>query len=105
MKPLHETTFFSLEKTEDPYVVIESKTEDSVTYRSITNNERWVIYGKCNCCGECEVGSNNPNIVWTGPVGEPNAEYDIMFNKRKDIPVRPDISRKCTHCTLKGEYL
>lgn len=93
-------------KTEDPFVIIEKQTSEYKIYRNITNKERWIISGKCNCCGQCEVGTANPNIVWTGiPVGEPYSEYDITFGKRKDMPVRPEIAKKNPNCTLSGEYL
>ena len=64
-----------------------------------------MIFGECNCCGQCEIGGNNQNIVYTGlPIGESGAAHDITFNIRKDIPVRPNIN-KLDKCVLWGEYI
>ncbi len=92
------------EATEDPDIVITSKGISFKSYKDLKSGEQWTILGQCNCCGECEVGSTNPNIKWIGKVGEPNAEYDITFSNRKDIPVRPEIKEKYANCQLWGFY-
>jgi len=90
-------------KTEDPGVVITDWRPGCVTYQS--DKEAWVINGVCIACGECEVGSRNPNLVWTGKlVGTPGACLDRTFGKRRDVPVRPEISEH-PHCTLSGRYI
>ena len=97
--------------TEDPDTVIESRVDTPTLsytiYRAKAGqHNNWIIFGKCNCCGQCEVRNDNPNIIWTGiPIGQPGAEYDITFGKRKDIPVRPEIRSEADKCTLFGYYL
>lgn len=92
-------------QTNDPGCWIVEKTEDRVIYETI-EGERWQIFGVCNQCGECEVGSNNPYIEWTGvPVGQPYACYDTRGENRPDSPVRPEISDNHPNCTLYGSYL
>lgn len=92
-------------QTCDPNCWIVEKTDGVVVYET-TEGERWQITGTCNQCGECEVGSENPYIEWTGtPIGEPNACYDIRGEERPDSPVRPEIADNLTNCTLSGEYL
>lgn len=89
----------------DPNCWIIDQGDDYVTYETI-DGERWNITGTCNQCGECEVGSNNPFLVWTGtPIGQPNACYDSRGDERPDSPVRPEIASKNLNCTLKGNYL
>jgi len=96
--------------TEDPHCWITAQGTDAdgtpwIKYWSEDGN-RWIIRGKCNQCGECEVGTINRNIVWTGiPVGQAGACIDLDYGNRKDIPVRPEISKFCSSCTLRGEYL
>lgn len=93
-------------ETEDPTVFIEDIGAGWVIYRTKDGKERWIIHGTCNQCGECEVGSDNPNLIWTGiPVGNAGACYDELFGNRRDVPVRPEIKEKCPNCTLTGEYL
>lgn len=94
-----------MEQTCDPTCWIVERSEDRVVYETI-DGERWEIIGTCNQCGECEVGSNNEYIMWTGtPVGQPNACYDIRGDARPDSPVRPEISDNLKNCTLRGKYL
>ena len=94
-----------MEQTNDPTCWITERSEDRVVYETI-DGEKWEIFGRCNQCGECEVGSENEYIKWTGtPVGEPNACYDIRGEDRLDSPVRPEISKNCPNCTLTGRYL
>ena len=94
-----------IELTEDPYVVIVARDSNSIIYRDIISNERWIIRGKCNQCGLCEVGAVNNNIVWTGiKIGHAKACYDSNYKNRKDNPVRPKVS-EIEECTLSGEYL
>ena len=92
--------------TEDPGTIIEYSTNDIILYHRLQDDSRWLIWGRCNCCGLCEVGSNNPNIRWTGsPIGEANAEYDITYGKRRDIPILPEGAARCPANTLRGEYI
>lgn len=92
--------------TEDPSVVIEDLGAGWVVYRALGNGERWIIHGVCNRCGECEMGREDPNLIWTGvPVGQLGACLDKRWGTRRDIPVRPEIRLKNPHCTLSGEYL
>lgn len=89
----------------DPGCWIIEKSEGRVVYET-TEGEKWEILGTCNQCGECEVGSNNEYIKWTGiPVGQPNACYDIRGSARPDSPVRPEIKADHPNCTLSGRYL
>lgn len=101
-------SYCNCELTEDPWIFITGRTTDrSVTYYDVKSNEQWIIFGKCNCCGQCEINNHNPNIRWNDgvSVGESGAEYDIAFSTRKDLPVRPQIAQKCDRCVLWGEYL
>jgi hypothetical protein len=91
--------------TEDPNVIILTQGSNFTLYQDIKTSEKWVILGSCICCGQCEIGSDNPNIIWKGKPGEPNSEYDITFGKRKDIPVRPEIQQNCDKCSLWGVYV
>lgn len=96
-----------MEQTYDPNCWIVERSEDRVVYET-TDGEKWEILGKCNQCGECEVGSNNEYIEWTGtPIGEPNACYDIRGGntERLDYPVRPECSQNWPNCSLSGRYL
>jgi len=94
-----------MEQTCDPTCWIVERSEDRVVYET-TEGEKWEIVGKCNQCGECEVGSDNEYIKWTGtPVGEPNACYDIRGEDRPDSPVRPECSQNWPNCSLSGRYL
>ena len=76
--------------TQDPTCIIVSREENFLFYYQIETQESWVIYGCCNHKGTCIDGAVDPDLR---PVEE-----------RLDIPVRPEISDKCT-CDLKGEYL
>jgi hypothetical protein len=80
-----------------PYVVYEN-----------TDGERWRIDGRCSCCGCCEVGVPDPDLVWTGvPVGEPGACFHRKWGEpgAADVPTRPELREVCAPCTLTGEYL
>lgn len=89
----------------DPNCWIIEKTEEKVVYKT-AEGEKWEIYGTCNQCGECEVGSQNEYIKWTGiSVGQPNACYDVRGKDRPDSPVRPEISINHSNCSLSGKYL
>jgi len=55
-------------------------------YYNLENNEFWVIVGLCNKCGKCLPKD------W------------LEIPNRKDIPVRPEISKE-KECSLRGEYL
>ena len=91
--------------TADPTVFIEDVGAGWVVYH-LSDGTRYIIHGVCNGCGECEIGSVNLNIVWTGrPIGEAGACFDRTWGQRRDIPVRPEIKTHCPHCTLDGEYL
>ena len=91
--------------TVDPHIRITDCGGGWVRYRNDQGKE-WIIRGQCNCCGQCEEGTDNPNLIWTGkPIGSPGACLDKTFGKRRDVPVSPEINRDCPACTLKGEYL
>lgn len=77
------------ERTEDPYLIIVGKEENFIIYYNWVTDEQWVIWGKCNYCGECIEGAVNLPC-----------ESDRM-----DIPVRPEISQKMQTCVLRGAYL
>ena len=110
--------------TLDPNVFILEQTENRIVYQTNTG-EKWEIIGTCNACGECEVGAHdiyyektnledkkqNPPEpkkyqIWTGvPIGQPGACLDARFENRLDIPVRPELTKKMTNCSLSGRYL
>jgi hypothetical protein len=103
-----------MEPTADPLCLIEDRGEvDGVPYilYRLDNRgtmERWVIHGTCTCCGECEVGSGNPRLRWTGiPIGQPGACLDVTWGQtgRLDEPVRPELTVMMPHCSLHGEYI
>ena len=104
---MSEPFFVFPQETLDPSVVIEARGPGWVIYRSTVKRERWIIYGTCNQCGECEVGAHSPHIIWTGkPIGQPGACFDRSFPTRKDSPVRPEgPNQDWPHCSLSGEYL
>lgn len=91
--------------TVDNLVFIIEQSEGRKVYETVYG-EQWEITGTCNMCGECEVGSDDPNIVWTGiPVGQPGACYNVLGEARLDNPVRPEIKEACPNCVLEGRYL
>jgi hypothetical protein len=95
-------------ETNDPYVYIIDQTEEKIVYQTIDETETWEIYGTCNGCGECELGSTNEFIEWTGiPVGQAGACRDTRGGPeiRGDYPCRPEIKDNCPNCTLWGNYL
>lgn len=91
--------------TKDPNVFIIEQTEGRVVYET-TAGERWEIIGTCNMCGQCEVGSVNSIIQFTGvPIGESGAAFDPSGEAREDNPVRPELTVKMDKCVLTGRYL
>lgn len=100
-----------LEATADPECWIVERGrfhgDPYVTYTN-TAGQTWRIIGSCIACGECEVGSDNPHLIWTSiPVGQMGACLDDTYfdRGRLDVPVSADIAQRCPHCTLRGERL
>lgn len=92
------------EATEDPAIVIIARGIESVVYQC--GDERWIIYGTCNRCGACEVGTFDREIFWLDEPGEPGACFDMTHGKRRDIPMRPEGTKPMfPSCSLTGEYL
>jgi len=76
--------------TSDPGVVIESRDESGVVYRSVTGR-RWRVNGECNRCGLCVVGAVPiERWTWRGPPGTPGAVFDTLYGSRLDEPVTPE---------------
>ena len=86
--------------------MITAREPDMVEYLNISSGERWRIHGECNCCGECEPGTD-PTVFSTGkPIGTPGAVYRQPY--LPDVPIRPELCNnkiKNPHCSLTGEYL
>ena len=74
-----------MELTDDVSCIIIYRDDMIVVYYNLESNESWVIFGNCNRCGECLPDN------WIEP------------QIRKDIPVRPEIS-KIQECSLGGIY-
>lgn len=93
-------------ETKDPNIFIIEKTIDRVVYETNTG-EKWEILGICNQCGLCEVGGNDPDIIWVDgkQPGEPAACYNILGDARLDNPCRPEIKDYFPTCTLSGSYI
>jgi len=74
-----------------------------------SDGSRWIMYGECNGCGECEIQNQinlDPCIVFTGvEIGKPGACFNIEGDNRKDVPCRPELKNDCQNCTLWGTYL
>lgn len=51
------------EITADPAVVIERRGKDTITYRNIENNQRWMVTGKCDRRGLCMIGAAVGNVI------------------------------------------
>jgi len=97
-----------VEATADPFVVIESRDGDAVTYRDLTDpTRRWVIRGECNRCGACEVGGVGwEDLPWTGEPGTPGAlPYDPLHGEQLDNPITPDLPLDTPECSMTGEWL
>lgn len=90
-------------ETQDPNTFITDRGPGFVVYEN-TDGKRWIILGTCICCGQCEVGSNSPYLLWVGQVGTKNACIDTRVD-RLDCPVLPTISENNSYCTLTGHYL
>ncbi len=103
-----------MEKTQDPtcWITERGVLEDGTPYVQYANidGEAWRIFGVCSACGSCEIGAVYPDnrLMWTGiPVGQAGACLDRFFGlpERLDHPVRPELTEKYPHCSLRGEYL
>ena len=91
--------------TKDPNIFIIYQSPTEVLYKDVTSNRIWEITGTCNCCGECEVGKENPYHVWTpNPVGTAWACYS-REEGRLDEPVTPEWTATAKFCVLKGRYI
>lgn len=113
-------------KTEDPTTWITNKTEELIEYENI-DGKKWIIYGKCNACGLCEIYDesliidnittqtnikmvNNEIILWQRQLlwknkpGVPGACEEINYSSRKDIPIIPDLVNSIKECALSGEW-
>ena len=77
-----------------------------VTVYEGRDGDAWAIYGRCNCCGACEVnGAREDSLIWLKPAGEPWANLDPDYGKRLDLPVRPELRDAFASCSLYGIYL
>lgn len=89
--------------TIDPNIFIIEQTTNRVVYET-TFGEKWEILGTCNQCGLCEIGANDPSIIWNPGIepGQPNACYST---NPLDNPCRPEIKTIFPTCQLSGNYL
>lgn len=103
-EPYH---FFStLEITEDPTCIITYKNPVGITiFYNIPSNEQWIIWGRCNQCGLCELGRVDDYVIsWHDEPGNPFACEDLIYSYRKGIPIRPELPEKMK-CSYRGAYL
>jgi hypothetical protein len=83
-----------IEKTLDPDIVIEERSENYIRYRSISTDRVWSVYGRCNQCGLCVVGAyNKEHYIWHKEAGKPYAVTDVrVMEGRLDEPITPEFN-------------
>lgn len=119
--------------TSDPNIIIEDQSTDNndpnddwVIYKNLKSKYRWIIRGRCNRCGLCEVGRVDDGKITFDElikIGEAEACIDLTFKSRLDVPSTPDVKQNADdqreamklrgdknvsetgECTLSGEYI
>jgi hypothetical protein len=90
-------------KDENIFIIFQAPAE--IVYKDVKRDRIWQIIGTCNCCGECEIGKDDPNLVRTpNPLGTAWNCYSKEPN-RLDEPVTPEFVQQAKYCVLSGSYI
>jgi len=120
-----------MEDTIDPTTHIVLRSGDYTEYVN-TDGKRWGIYGKCICCGLCEINNNEPvpksgdviiqrNItllengefgqfdrilIWHNDPGISGACLESGYSpNRIDLPMTPDFMNNESICSFSGVWI
>lgn len=119
-----------MEDTIDPTTHIVVRSGDYIEYVN-TDGKRWGIYGKCICCGLCELNNNesipisgditiqhnkilledgsfgefNRILLWFNEPGISGACLESGYEHRLDIPLTPDYTNETPNCSFSGVWI
>lgn len=82
------------ESTADPYVVIEARGPDWVSYRNTSSGRRWEVRGVCDRRGDCLIGA----VLDDGTVIRDHAHLAELGDRPDsmyDVPVTPEFDSCC----------